>query len=52
MSSQQTKQNIANNVGKALVRKKSAFASKEIDMINNIDTYGTYKNRCFSEKIV
>ena len=42
---------IASNVGRALVKKKVLMlGSKEIDTINNADTYGTYKDLYLSEK--
>ena len=42
---------IANNVSRALVKKKVLMlGSKEIDTINNADNYGTYKNLYLSEK--
>ena len=42
---------VANNVGRALVKKKVLMlGSKEIDTINNSDIYDTYKDLYLSEK--
>ena len=42
---------IANNVGRALLKKKVLMlGSKEIDTINNADIYCTYKDLYLSEK--
>ena len=42
---------VLNNVGRALMKKKVLMlGSKEIDAINNTDTYDTYKDFYLSEK--
>ena len=42
---------VVNNVGRALVKKKVLMLeSKDIDTINNLDTYDTYKDLYLNEK--
>ena len=41
---------IVNNVGRALVKKRVLFGSKDIDTINNSDIYDTYKDLYLSKK--
>ena len=43
--------NVVNNVGQALAKKKvPMLCSKDIDMINNLDIYDTYKDLYLNKK--